>query len=123
VVTAGDILASRTWLLTSILNGNTSKAIGTETQLADTKGLTRRGDYTSTMTIACHVFAWVIRQGFLANAILQCKPGVTNTNWPLGTNGTATMATTVDPNAVILELLAAITTSNEKHCNQRQHSL
>jgi hypothetical protein len=75
------------------------------------------------MTIACHVFAWVICQGFLANAILQGKPAITNADSPFGTNGTAPMATTVNPNAVILELLAAITTSNEKHCNQRQHSL
>jgi hypothetical protein len=123
VVTAGDILASRTWLLTSILNGNTSKAISTKTQLADTKSLTRCGGYARTMTSTRHVFTWVIRQGFLANAILHGKPAITNTNCPFGTNGTATMATTVDPNAVILELLATITTSNEKYCNQRQQSL
>jgi hypothetical protein len=69
VVTTGDILASRIWLLTAILNSNASKAISTITQLADTKSLTRCGGYTRTMTIACHVFAWVIRLGFLANAI------------------------------------------------------
>jgi hypothetical protein len=75
------------------------------------------------MTSTRHVFTWVIRQGFLANAILQGKPAITNADSPFGTNGTATLGTTVNTNAVVLELLATITTSNEKYCNQRQHSL
>jgi len=81
------------------------------------------GNRTRAIALTNNVFAWVDGYGFLAGTVLQCKPGVTNANGPLGTNSTATMATTVNTNAVIFELLATIATSNKKHRNQRQYSL
>jgi hypothetical protein len=90
---------------------------------AEADGGIAMGNRTRAIALTNNVFAWVDGYGFLAGTVLQCKPGVTNANGPLGTNSTATMATTVNTNAVIFELLATIATSNEKHCNQRQHSL
>jgi hypothetical protein len=49
VVTTGNILAWRRWLLT-VFDGNTSKILWTITILADTKGVTGTADHTCAVT-------------------------------------------------------------------------
>jgi hypothetical protein len=86
-----------------------------------TKSLVRCGDDASAMTTAGDTFTRICHLGFFADAILNDKPIVTDADWPVSANHTLAIATTVNINTVVLELIATTTAGNEKQCNQRQN--
>ena len=59
------------------------------------RGIVMR-DGTDPTASAQHPFTWVILRGHLANATQRCISWVTDADWPLSSNGTASMVTTVD---------------------------